>query len=167
MTYRNKSRLSDDTKRSNRLVLKIFLIVLLGICSAFLSRYTGNFNPVNATEDVKESFTTLESIHHAYENQLSNLQVKQSGRIIKILRDDDHGPRHQRFIIQLDSGQKLLIAHNIDLAPKVENLKEGEFILFYGEYEWNNKGGVVHWTHRDSKGLHPNGWLLYGNRKYD
>jgi Protein of unknown function (DUF3465) len=167
MTSLNKSKRSNDIKRSKSLVLKIFLLVFLGICSTFLARYTGNLTPVNASEDKRESYTTLESIHNAFENQLSNLQVKQSGRITKILRDDDHGSRHQRFIIQLDSGQKLLIAHNIDLAPKVENLKEGEVILFYGEYEWNNKGGVVHWTHRDPRGLHPNGWLIYANRKYD
>jgi hypothetical protein len=40
-------------------------------------------------------------------------------------------------------------------------------ISFYGEYEWNNKGGVIHWTHHDPRGSHPDGWLLYDNRKYD
>lgn len=84
-----------------------------------------------------------------------------------MLKDDERTPRHQRFVVQLNSGQELLIAHNIDLAPKVEGLTEGSEITFYGEYEWNNKGGVVHWTHRDPKGRHLDGWLLYNHHKYD
>ncbi len=158
---------SGDKKRSNRFFLKLVLVALLGICSAFLSRHPENLNPSTGPENANANLTTLESLNNAFENQLSNIQVKQSGRITKLLPDDGHGSRHQRFIVQLDSGQKLLIAHNIDLAPKVENLKEGTSVAFYGEYEWNNKGGVIHWTHRDPKGHHPSGWLIYANRKYD
>ncbi|WP_411725540.1 DUF3465 domain-containing protein [Methyloglobulus sp.] len=49
------------------------------------------------------------------------------------------------------------MTYNIDLVPRVEGLKVGALIDFYGEYEWNKKGGVVHWTHHDPKRLHPNG----------
>ena len=150
-----------------KLLLKLFLLVLLGVCSAFLSAYRDNLTFKPTLQEESRDLTDLKDLKKAFDSQQSNIQVKQSGRIAKILRDDDHVPRHQRFVVELGSGQKVLIAHNIELAPRVEGLKEGEAITFYGEYEWNNKGGVVHWTHRDPRRSHPDGWLLYGNRKYD
>jgi Protein of unknown function (DUF3465) len=133
----------------------------------FCWTYRGAIDPKHASQSANHDLTDLDSIKNAFENQQSNFQVKQIGWVEKIMRDDNHGLRHQRFVVQLASGQKLLIAHNTDLAPRVEGLKEGAEISFYGEYEWNNKGGVVHWTHHDPKGLHPNGWLIYNKRKYD
>ncbi|WP_411725539.1 DUF3465 domain-containing protein [Methyloglobulus sp.] len=47
--------------------------------------------------------TGLDNLKKAFENQQSNFQVKQTGRIVKMLRDDNHKPRHQHFLIQLDS----------------------------------------------------------------
>jgi Protein of unknown function (DUF3465) len=151
----------------NKLLLKLILLALLGFCSVFFSTYRDNFTLKPISPSTNPDLTDLGKLKKAFENQLSNFQVKQTGRTVKILRDDGHGTRHQRFVVELSSGQKLLIAHNISLAPRVEGLKEGAVISFYGEYEWNNKGGVVHWTHHDPKGLHPNGWLLYESRKYD
>ena len=158
MPQSNKSKLAKT-------LLKLVLVGLLGIGSVYLSprRTSKDTNTTSANG----ALTSLENLKQAFANQRSNFQVTQVGQVEKILRDDDHAPRHQRFVIRLKSGQKLLIAHNIDLAARVENLKEGTTIAFYGEYEWNSKGGVVHWTHHDPKGRHPGGWLLYGNRKYD
>ena len=157
-----------------KLISKLIVIILVGACSALLSTYRdklsgNNDKPVTQSTQADSSgtLTDLATFKQAFDNQQSNIQVKQSGRIAKILRQDDHEPRHQRFIVQLNSGQKVLIAHNIDLASSVEGLKEGETIAFYGEYEWNNRGGVVHWTHHDPRRSHPSGWLLYKNRKYD
>jgi len=89
-----------------------------------------------------------------------------SGTVIRILPDDQAGSRHQRFIIKLSSGQTLLIAHNIDIAPRIGNLSMGDTVSFLGQYESNAKGGVVHWTHRDPKGLHAAGWLNHKGQMY-
>lgn len=105
-------------------------------------------------------------IADAFYNRQSNLQLSGEGQVIRILADDNQDSRHQRFIVQLESGHSLLIAHNIDLAPRVDNLREGQWIEFYGEYEWNEKGGVIHWTHHDPKGKHLGGWLKYEGRVY-
>lgn len=150
-----------------RLVLRFIVLILIGICSFYIKTHQNTFTSEPSSLALDSGVTELVSLKQAFENQQSNIQVKQSGRIAKILRDDNQGARHQRFVVGLSSGQKLLIAHNIDLAPRVEGLKEGAEISFYGEYEWNNKGGVVHWTHRDPNGSHPDGWLLYDNRKYE
>ena len=105
-------------------------------------------------------------IAEAFRNGRSNVQLGGEGRVVRILPDDNKGSRHQKFLLELESGHTLLIAHNIDLAPRVENLREGEQLEFYGEYEWNQKGGVIHWTHHDPKGMHPGGWLKYQGRVY-
>jgi hypothetical protein len=31
---------------------------------------------------------------------------------------------------------------------------------------WNEKGGVVHWTHRDPGGRHMAGWLAHNGKTY-
>ena len=82
-----------------------------------------------------------------------------------MLSDDNEGSRHQRFILRLSTGQTLLVAHNIDLAPRVP-LDEGDDITFYGQYEWSEKGGVIHWTHHDPDGRHEEGWLEHRGKRY-
>jgi hypothetical protein len=108
-----------------------------------------------------------QELSSAYAVKSSGVQVGSSGVVEKILSDDNTGSRHQRFILKLSNGQTILIAHNIDLAPKIETLHSGDSVEFYGEYEWNNKGGVVHWTHHDPAGRHQGGWLIHNGKKYD
>jgi hypothetical protein len=102
----------------------------------------------------------------AFENQRSNVQVEGKGIVVKILADDFDSSKHQRFIVKLSSGQTLLIAHNIDIAPRINSLQKGDSIAFYGEYEWNSQGGVIHWTHRDPNGNHVGGWIEHQGKKY-
>jgi hypothetical protein len=106
------------------------------------------------------------ALEDAYKNGQSDIQVRGQGTVVEILRDDLDGSRHQRFILKLDSGQTVLISHNIDLAPRVDALRAGHTVEFFGEYEWNPKGGVVHWTHHDPNGRHVAGWLKHQGRTY-
>lgn len=96
----------------------------------------------------------------------SGQQVQGVGVVIKILSDDNEGSRHQRFILRLPSGQTLLVAHNIDLAPRIANLSAGDRVEYKGEFEANDKGGVVHWTHRDPANRHVSGWLKHDGRLF-
>lgn len=105
-------------------------------------------------------------IAKAFSNHESNLQVTGQGVVTRLLPDDNSGSRHQKFIIKLSSGQTLLISHNVDLAPRIGSLREGDAVQFYGEYEWNEKGGVLHWTHRDPNGSHEAGWLQHRGQRY-
>ena len=102
----------------------------------------------------------------AFKEHKNGIQVEGRGVVIKILPDDNYGSRHQRFILRLNSGQTLVVAHNIDLAPKLSDLKERDVVTFNGEYEWNSKGGVLHWTHRDPRGRHVAGWLKHNGILY-
>ena len=102
----------------------------------------------------------------AFTHRISKLQVAGQGTVVKVLRDDGNGSRHQRFILRLASGRTVLIAHNIDLAPRIDALRAGDEVAFYGEYEWNPKGGVIHWTHHDPQGRHADGWIKHDGQTY-
>jgi len=110
--------------------------------------------------------STQSSITQVYKRKQSDVQVHGFGEVVRILKDDTKGHKHQKFLLRLASGETILIAHNIDLAPRIENLSIGESVAFYGEYEYNPKGGVVHWTHHDPQKRHINGWLKHKNRLY-
>ena len=107
-----------------------------------------------------------QAIAAAYRAQRSDVQVRGKGIVKKVLSDDLKGSRHQRFLLRLDNNQTLLVAHNIDLAPRIDGLRAGDEVAFYGEYEWNNQGGVLHWTHHDPGGRHADGWLKHRGRTY-
>lgn len=102
----------------------------------------------------------------AYIQHLNDIQVQGEGRLIKVLPDDNDGSKHQRFILKTPEEITILIAHNIDLAKRVTNLTIGDTIYFSGEYVWNEKGGIVHWTHHDPRGRHEAGWLKHNGVTY-
>jgi hypothetical protein len=59
----------------------------------------------------------------------------------------------------------VLIAHNIDLAKRVP-ISPGDSVTVHGEYEYNEKGGVIHWTHHDPEDRHSGGWIRFHDREY-
>lgn len=89
-----------------------------------------------------------------------------NGVVTRLLPDDQKGSRHQRFILRLASGQTLLVAHNIDIAPRIAGIRVGDAVSFCGQYESNSQGGVIHWTHHDPQGRHTAGWLQHNGRRY-
>ena len=91
--------------------------------------------------------------------------IEETGFVRRLLSDDDDGSRHQRFIIALGNQQTLLIAHNIDLAARIP-LGLGDRIYFRGMYEWNDLGGLAHWTHHDPHGYEDGGYVRYRARIY-
>jgi hypothetical protein len=118
---------------------------------------------INTNGAVSESDQRLA---RAFDQQESDLQVEGTGTVTRLLSDDNDGSRHQRFIVELKTGQTLLIAHNIDLAPRIISLEVGDEVGFFGEYEWNEKGGTIHWTHHDPNGHHTAGWIKHEGRVY-
>lgn len=106
------------------------------------------------------------AVVNAFMQHQQDVQVRDQGEVVKTLLDDNQGSKHQRFIARTEAGITVLIAHNIDLAPRLNNLAVGDAVSFYGEYEWNEKGGVVHWTHRDPRGRHAAGWIKHKGVTY-
>lgn len=84
----------------------------------------------------------------------------------RLLPDDAQGARHQRFLVRIADGLTILVAHNRDLAPRVP-LHPGDSVALRGEYVWNERGGMIHWTHHDPARRHEPGWIEYQGRRYD
>jgi len=106
------------------------------------------------------------AIARAFATHARDVRVDGHGVVARVLPDDNQGDRHQRFLVRLPSGQSVLIVHNIDLAPRVQNLRVGDDVAFEGEFVWNDRGGLVHWTHHDPSGRHRAGWLEHAGRRY-
>ena len=102
----------------------------------------------------------------AFKTKTSGFMVKLKGTVIRKLPDDTAGSRHQRFIVRLASQQTLLIAHNIDLAPRVSGLRTNKPVTIYGEYIWNAQGGIIHQTHHRPDGSRGGGWIRYQSAIY-
>lgn len=110
----------------------------------------------------QDGAATIESL---FESRSSDQVVEVLGTVQRILSDDNEGSRHQRFIVRLSTGRTLLVAHNIDLADRVP-LRLGDTVSLRGEYEWNDQGGLIHWTHHDPAGERPGGWVEHAGRRY-
>jgi hypothetical protein len=105
------------------------------------------------------------SVLDAFQSRRSNIEVVTGGRVTRVLADDREGAQHQRFLVRIAGSVTVLVAHNLDLAPRVP-LAAGDSVELRGEYEWNQLGGVVHWTHRDPGGRHEAGWIRHAGRLY-
>ncbi len=136
---------------------------LVGTCRNKAFLITGA-SPDPATE--RRTAADDDPIARAFANRESDIQVEGEGTVTRLLPDDLNGSRHQRFIVQLASGQTVLVSHNIDLAPRIDGLKAGDSVRFNGEYVWNEKGGVIHWTHHDPRGRHVAGWVIHNGKTY-
>lgn len=137
------------------------LVILVAAIGAALYEENRSSPPPSEGPETTSNTAGSNPLRQAWEQGRSNLQTEGEAIVIKVLPDDLKGSRHQRFLLKFDWGQTILIAHNIDLAPRINGLKEGDSVAFFGEYEWNDKGGVIHWTHHDPQGRHPDGWLRH------
>ena len=159
-------------RRPRRLIAVILVLAALGY-----NWWTGQGRPwppgrqdapAQVTKDNVPSRNAPQGgdVARAYRERLDSVQVTGEGIVTRLLPDDLEGSRHQKFILRIEGGPTVLVAHNIDLAPRIPSLRKGDRVAFYGEYEWTERGGVVHWTHRDPANRHPHGWLRHKGRVY-
>jgi len=119
------------------------------------------------TELIPETGSTYSEgvVQAAYQARRSGVWLEADGRITRILADDNEGSRHQRFILDVGDDHTVMVAHNIDLAKRVP-LRQGDNITLRGRFEWNERGGVIHWTHHDPDGRQQGGWISNGGSIY-
>jgi hypothetical protein len=107
-----------------------------------------------------------QAILDAFAQHESGMPVQVTATVTQVLADDLQGARHQRFIVRLAGGHTLLVSHNIDIADRVP-VARGDIVTLRGEYEWNDRGGVVHWTHHDPQGRREGGFIEHQGRRYE
>jgi hypothetical protein len=149
--------MSDAVKR--RVVAIAIAFAIVAALLAGCAPGAGGTTPESAT-------SSDAAIASAFDTRATGAQVEGEGVVTRVLSDDLEGQPHQRFILRLASGQTVLVAHNIGIAPRVEGLRPGDSVKFSGEYEWNAQGGVIHWTHHDPGGHHRAGWLQHDGETY-
>jgi hypothetical protein len=164
MTIHNPFR-----KARNKIRPFMFVVVLLLAGSTLLYKvYHYSILHRTSTSFSEASVgRTDEILGNAFKNHESNVQVQGQGEVVRILPDDIKGIPHQRFIIKLASGQTVLISHNIEIAQRIDGLRVGDEVQFSGEYEWNEQGGLIHYTHRDPSGRHDGGWLECKGQRHE
>ncbi|MCU4398632.1 DUF3465 domain-containing protein [Acinetobacter junii] len=153
-------------QKNNLVIVTIIVVLIAAYVGIDLKQNNLNDNVVQTSIVEEAAVDNQHKIMKAYKQQISNIQVQSKGEVKAILADDNDGSRHQKMILKLENGLTVLVAHNIDLAPRVEGLRKGEIVEFYGEYEYSPKGGVIHWTHHDPQGKHVDGWLKYQGKSY-
>ena len=144
-------------------------LVALAVASAIVLLLSAGCDSGGASPGVADASPAAADdarLAKASDDRASGLEVEGAGVVERLLPDDEEGSRHQRFILRLGSGQTLLVAHNIDIAPRVEGLRVGDTVAFRGVYEWSAEGGTIHWTHDDPAGRRAPGWLRHDGIAY-
>jgi len=141
-------------------VLAILALVTVRVESSFTESVRSE---PGVPEAARDDAAKVLDLHRAGR---SDEVVQLRGRVERVLPDDLQGSRHQRFVLRLSNDHTVLVAHNIDLAERVP-LEAKDQLELQGEYEWNEKGGVVHWTHHDPRGRHEGGWIRHAGVTYE
>ena len=72
---------------------------------------------------------------------------------------------HEEFTVQTSSGPVDVI-DNVGLAPPVR-VAPGDAVVIRGEMVHDRgRPPVVHWTHRDPRGTHEDGFIRVGGKTY-
>jgi uncharacterized protein YdeI (BOF family) len=103
-----------------------------------------------------------------FKHQRSHVEVTAEGTVVQVLPDSTgpSGP-HERFIVKLASGNLTVeIDHNLAIGRRVP-VSEGDRVIVHGEYVWNSKGGLIHFTHHDPKGRREGGYIQDNGTTYD
>jgi hypothetical protein len=111
------------------------------------------------------------TVGEAYKQHANNRPlILDHGTFVRFLPPDLKPPCHQLFIIKMDSGPEVKVAHNSDVAATIpDSVSKGDRLELKGEYIYEPGGGVVHWTHHADGGSHEPGYIIVENsgKKYD
>jgi len=92
-------------------------------------------------------------------------EITVEARVKKLLPEDTRGLPHEKFLIELSNGTTILIAHDLKMAPSVP-IQPGDILRIHGEYIWNSRGGLIHWTHHTDTPRHEGGWIDFNGTRY-
>lgn len=112
----------------------------------------------------------LDALLALIDSETSGEMVRVTATVHRLLSDDNDGSRHQRFLISIDPGSSrprtVKVSHNIDLAPRVP-VAQGDLVTVLGQFEFNELGGAIHWTHHDPDNRRRGGWIEHNSKRYE
>lgn len=118
-----------------------------------------------ATDDAQNG-----AVYDAWRAGRSHVEVTASGAVARILGERE-GPsgKHLGFLLHLSGsagrGLTVRVEDNLDLTGTLP-LAEGKAVTVRGEYIYDSRGGLIHYTHRDPRGRHEAGYVQADGRIY-
>jgi len=110
------------------------------------------------------------AVYQSWAQQRSKVEVTASGSVAKVL-GTRRGPSgvHTGFLLHLRGaegrGLTVRVEDNVDLTGQIP-IRAGDDVEVRGEYIYDPRGGLIHYTHRDPRGRHAGGYVRIGNRMY-
>jgi len=105
------------------------------------------------------------AVQQAFMDHESGIMAEISGKVVRNLRDNRVDVQRQRFMVRMANGQTVMIIHDVTEAERVP-IRLDDVVLVRGQYEWEESGGVIHWTHKDSSTERRHGWIDHKGRRY-
>lgn len=104
-------------------------------------------------------------IIQAQSQQARKVELTVTAPIKKMLREEDYREPHQRFLLMLSNGTTVLVANDLQYGTYAP-VQEGNVVRIHGEYIWNERGGVLHWTHKSDEPRHESGYIDFNGMRY-
>ncbi len=110
------------------------------------------------------------AVYDAWRAHRSYVEVTASGSVAHVL-GTRLGPSgmHQGFLLHLTGAQggglTVRVEDNTDLTGPIP-MRAGDAAVVRGEYIYDPRGGIIHYTHRDPRGRHPSGYVQVEGRLY-
>ncbi|HET7813972.1 MAG TPA: DUF3465 domain-containing protein [Candidatus Baltobacteraceae bacterium] len=119
------------------------------------------------------SYVALDRMQSACANGASHGEITLSGQVVRVLgaRRSRSG-EHEGFVFRTPScsperrpcpPSDVKVEVNEDITGPMQ-VAEGDAVTVRGQYECND--GVVHWTHRDPRGRHVDGFVDVNGVRY-
>lgn len=143
----------------------LILTSLLALLS--FSSFAGNFDPsaLPACKDFRGNVLsgTVDQLRVVMRSNANRPQVMVTGVVSQILPEDHAGLPHQKYTLNVGGQITLLIVSNLDFGRVP--LQVGQTLTVCGEYK-NVGQGMIHWTHFDPHGGHPDGFTVVNGNLY-
>ncbi len=110
------------------------------------------------------------AIYDAWRDGRSRVEVTASGSVVRLLGTRiGRSGAHEGFLVHLSGagarGLTVRVEDNVDLTGPIP-LAPGDAVTVRGEYIYDPRGGLIHYTHRDPRGRHPDGFVRVRDRVY-
>ena len=110
------------------------------------------------------------AVYDAWRAGRSHIEVIANGSVARMLGTHrGRSGNHEGFLLHLSGsagrGLTVRVEDNVDLTGPIP-LSEGQDVVVRGEYIFDERGGIVHYTHRDPRGRHISGYVLVDGKFY-